>query len=68
MGEAYERLEVTSAAQLRTWLEAHHADTPGIWLVTWKKKADPAKHVTYEEVVREVLCFGWIDSQARALD
>lgn len=62
------QLEITSAAELRDWLEEHHANEPGVWLVTWKKSADPARHVTYEEVVREVLCFGWIDSQARPLD
>jgi len=68
MSEAYAQVEVTSAGQLRDWLDAHHQTSPGIWLVTWKKRSAPDKHVTYEEIVREALCFGWIDSKGRALD
>jgi uncharacterized protein YdeI (YjbR/CyaY-like superfamily) len=68
MSNAYEQMEVTSASELRAWLEAHHATVQGIWLVTWKKKAGPDRYVSYEEVVREALCFGWIDSLGRALD
>lgn len=67
MSDAYERLEITSAAQLRAWFEDHHEQAEGIWLVTWKKAA-LEKHVSYEEVVREALCYGWIDSKGRALD
>jgi uncharacterized protein YdeI (YjbR/CyaY-like superfamily) len=67
MSDAYEQVEVTSAAQLRTWLETHHDRSPGVWLVTYKKAAG-AKHVSYDEIVREALCWGWIDSKARAVD
>ncbi len=67
MSDAYEQVEVTSAAQLRTWLEAHYDHSPGIWLVTFKKAAGD-RHVSYEEVVREALCWGWIDSKGRAVD
>lgn len=68
MSEAYEQVEVTTAAQLRDWLSEHHTQREGIWLVTWKKQAAPDKHVSYEAVVREALCYGWIDSKGRALD
>lgn len=66
MGDRYEQVEVASPAELRAWLAEHHADTPGIWLATWKKGDD--RHVTYDEIVCEVLCFGWVDSKSRALD
>lgn len=62
-----ERVEVTSRAQWRYWLERNHGRTEGIWLVTWKK-ADPDKHVGYDAIVEEALCFGWIDSLPRKLD
>ena len=62
-----ERIEVTSRAEWRAWLAGHHASSPGIWLVTWKK-ATPDKHVPYEEIVLEALCFGWVDSQAKGVD
>lgn len=61
------RLVVTSAAQLRDWLSINHDSADGIWLVTYKK-AQGDLHVPYEEVVRQALCFGWIDSQGKALD
>ena len=67
MTPTYPTVEVTSVAGLRGWLAEHHASEPGVVLVTWKK-ADPQRHVPYDEVVRQALCFGWIDSSARRVD
>src|SRR3954454_1581274 len=64
--EDYERVEVTWRAALRAWLAANHQRDEGVWLVTWKR-AD-ARHVPYDAVVEEALCFGWIDSTACGLD
>jgi uncharacterized protein YdeI (YjbR/CyaY-like superfamily) len=63
----YPRFVVTSATQLRDWLSINHDSAAGIWLVTYKK-AQGDLHVPYEEVVCQALCFGWIDSQGKALD
>jgi uncharacterized protein YdeI (YjbR/CyaY-like superfamily) len=63
---SYPQLEVTSRAQWRAWLAEHHASSPGVWLVT-ARRGRPL-HLPYEDVVEEALCFGWIDSQAKALD
>ncbi|MEZ4755798.1 MAG: YdeI/OmpD-associated family protein [Flavobacteriales bacterium] len=65
--DALERVEVTSRAQLRTWLAKHHTRAEGIWLVHWKK-ATPAKYIGYDAIVDEALCQGWIDSLPRKLD
>ena len=67
MSNTYEKVEVTSAAQLRSWLAAHHGTSPGVWLVTHKKAAG-GTYVPYEEIVRELLSYGWIDSLARGVD
>ncbi len=67
MSDAYEQVEVTSAIQLRDWLQANHATSPGIWLVSYKKAAGE-RYLSYEDIVREVLCYGWIDGRARGLD
>jgi uncharacterized protein YdeI (YjbR/CyaY-like superfamily) len=64
----HERVEVTSRAELRAWLSEHHTQAESIWLVCYKKSARPDLYVPWEDVVREVLCFGWIDSQAARLD
>lgn len=61
------RFEVTSRAQLRAWLEADHATSGSVWLVIWKKR-DPDRHLPYDAIVEEALCFGWIDSVPRKLD
>jgi uncharacterized protein YdeI (YjbR/CyaY-like superfamily) len=59
-------IEVTSVAEWRKWLSAHHTQKQGIWLVRYKKP-DP-RHVSWSDAVDEALCLGWIDSQPRKLD
>jgi len=65
--DQYPTVEVTSRRQWRAWLQKHHASSPGIWLVTYKKVAGK-KHLPYAAAVEEALCFGWIDSLPRKLD
>jgi len=63
-----EEVLVESREQLREWLQDHHGDSPGIWLVTWKKRAGGDRHVPYDAIVEEALCFGWVDSVPRTVD
>lgn len=63
----YERVEVTSRAQWRAWLRANHRQAQSIWLITHKKHTGE-RHVPYDAVVEEALCFGWIDSHIRSVD
>ena len=51
----------------RAWLARNHDKQKGIWLAYYKKAAGK-KSVTYEEALREALCFGWIDSTVGTLD
>ena len=69
MGTAddYSEVTVRSRQEWRDWLAAHHEDAPGVWLVTYKK-ASGGPHVSYDDTVREALCFGWVDSQPRKVD
>ena len=60
----YEQVLVTSRARWREWLTANADTSPGVWLVTYKRgSGQPAP--TYDDVVEECLCFGWIDSTVR---
>ncbi|MBD2112262.1 MULTISPECIES: YdeI/OmpD-associated family protein [Cyanophyceae] len=60
-------VQVESRAEWREWLATNHSRTEGLWLITYKKR--PGKpHVSYDEVVEEALCFGWIDSKGNKLD
>ena len=67
-GEQFQKIEVTSRAAWRRWLAQHHASAQGIWLVTYKKSADSARYLSYDDIVEEALAFGWVDSLPRGLD
>lgn len=60
-------LEFRNRDQWRTWLAKHHASSPGIWLVCHKRHTGK-KSMSYEDMVREALCYGWIDSLVKRLD
>jgi uncharacterized protein YdeI (YjbR/CyaY-like superfamily) len=65
--ENFEQVEVTSAAQLWAWLKQNHKQKESVWLVTYKKEVAD-KYVSVNEVLDELLCFGWIDGVRRKLD
>jgi uncharacterized protein YdeI (YjbR/CyaY-like superfamily) len=67
-GDDLPRVEVRSRAEWRRWLAAHHAQRNGIWLVTHKKTSYPDRYLSYDDIVEEALCHGWIDSLPRTLD
>lgn len=60
-------VQVKSRAEWRTWLHENHTRQEGIWVITYKK-ASGKPHVSYEDLVEEALCFGWIDSKGNKLD
>jgi uncharacterized protein YdeI (YjbR/CyaY-like superfamily) len=61
------RFHPESRAEWRAWLAEHHADTPRVWVVTWKRGTGrPAP--SYDDLVEEGLCFGWVDSTAGTVD
>lgn len=60
-------LHVTTREEWRAWLAAHHATETEIWIVYYKQHTGQPR-ISYDEVVEEALCFGWIDSLVRRLD
>ena len=48
-------------AELRTWFEANHETAPELWLGYYSKRSG-RQSITWQEVVDQELCFGWIDS------
>lgn len=65
--ESFTQFEIKRASELRKWLEENHSQTEGIWLITYKKQ-EKEKYVSREEVLDELICFGWIDGIRRKLD
>ena len=63
MASVLEELLVAEAEAWRAWLERHHAESPGVWLVLAKKGKTVPTALTYDEALLEALCYGWIDGQ-----
>ena len=65
--EKFKKVEIKSQAELRNWLENNYAQKEGVWLVTFKK-SEQKKYVSRDEVLDELISFGWIDGIRRKLD
>lgn len=65
--DRFERVEVRSRRELHSWLEEHHGQGDAVWLVTYKKLV-PSKYLSTDEILDEILCFGWVDGVRRKLD
>ncbi|WNV77158.1 YdeI family protein [Geodermatophilus sp. DSM 44513] len=62
---AADRVHAADRSAWRSWLADHAATSGGVWLVYDK---GPGRRLTYDDVVEEALCFGWVDSRPAALD
>ena len=51
------KVEVSSTAELRAWLEQHYMKEESVWLVTFLKIV-PEKYLSTSEVLDELICFG----------
>jgi len=55
------------ADALDAWLREHHATIDAIWMRIAKQGGDHSS-VSWKEAVPVLLCWGWIDGQARSID
>jgi len=60
-------LQVQSRRQWRAWLAKNGRSSRGVWFVFYKAHTG-RKSIPYEDMIREALCFGWIDSLVKRLD
>lgn len=65
--DRFEQVEVTTAAELHRWLAQNHTRSEAVWLVTYRKSV-PSKYVTSDEVLDELVSFGWTDGLRRKVD
>ncbi len=54
-------------AEWRSWLEENHATRGGVWLIYYRASTGK-RRLSWEDAVREALCFGWIDSKVKPID
>ena len=60
-----EHVEIADRAEWRGWLAERHGRDTGIWLVYVKGSA---RTISYDDIVEEALCFGWVDSRSGSVD
>ena len=58
-----EVLAPRSRAEWRAWLDANHRRHDGVWLGVPKKNST-VQATSYEDLIEEALCFGWIDGKS----
>ncbi len=56
-----------SPKDLEQWLKVHHATESELWVKIFKKKSG-IESVTWNDVVVEILCWGWIDGVRKSID
>ena len=57
----------TTRQEWRNWLTENYQDKSEIWLQKYKK-ASGKPSVSYDDMVEECLCFGWIDGIVKKYD
>lgn len=51
----------------RSWLKENNAKCDGVWLIYYRASTGK-RRLSWEDAVREALCFGWIDSKVKPID
>ena len=54
-------------SQLRNWLKRHHSKKSEVW-IRKPHKASRLPAISYDDLVEECLCFGWIDGVVKKYD
>jgi uncharacterized protein YdeI (YjbR/CyaY-like superfamily) len=54
-------------AALRDWLEGNHATASELWVGFYRRRSGKPS-ITWQELVDEELCFGWIDGVRKGID
>ena len=65
--EITEQLYVKNRKSWRKWLERNHNKKKEIWLTFYKKHTNK-ESIPYIDVLKEALCFGWIDGTVKRID
>lgn len=60
-------LDLRTRTEWRRWLATHHSASPGVWILRHKEHTG-IEAMSYEDLVREALCYGWIDSLIKRVD
>ena len=67
MANTVKQVYIPDRKAWREWLQENHDRVKSIWPVH-DKMSNPDNKLSYEDIVQEALCFGWIDSTVKKLD
>jgi len=67
MSNGREEVFFATRGELRVWLSKNFAEPVGVWAVFFKKNSGLGD-LSWEAIVEECLCFGWIDSLPGKVD
>ena len=62
-----ETLDVSTAAEWRSWLDKHHLTKQEVWLV-FHRQGSGVPSISYGDALDEALAYGWIDSLIRKIN
>ncbi len=62
----YEQMIFSTEDDFRNWLDENYNKSDGIWMVFGK--TDELVTLTYDEALRQALCYGWIDGLIKRVD
>jgi uncharacterized protein YdeI (YjbR/CyaY-like superfamily) len=60
-------VEFANRKDLRAWLKVHAGSSKSAWIVTPTRESGLPR-VTPEELLEELLCFGWLDGETSSVD
>ena len=61
------RFQPATLDDWHAWLAANHEAGAGVWVVIWRPSSGQPQ-LGYDDLIREALCWGWVDGQASPLD
>lgn len=61
------RIRATDAGTWRAWLEENHAVSTGAWVLR-ARAGSTVELIGYDDIVRQSLCFGWVDGTVKPMD
>ena len=62
-----DRIEIASLSEWRDWLAGPASACNDVWAVIYKK-ASGRQTISFDELLEEALCWGWVDTQTRGVD
>lgn len=60
-------LSFSASHELFKWFEVHHAKKSELWIKVYKKGSG-IQSVSWDDIVTESLCWGWIDGIKKSID